>query len=61
MAGLTPEPEVRAFAPEQVVRVLGWKQLLPAMPNEVLRALRPDFIEQLPEPTRTAVLKRLGR
>jgi hypothetical protein len=56
-----PEEVVRAFAPEEVVRALGPDQLLRAMPDEMLRALSDDFIEKLPEPTRTAVHKRLGR
>jgi hypothetical protein len=58
---LAPEQVVRALAPEQVVRALAPDQLLRAMPDEMLRALSDDFIEKLPEPTRTAVRKRLGR
>jgi hypothetical protein len=61
VAGLAPEQVMRAFAPEQVVRALGSDQLLPAMPDAMLRALSDDFIETLPEPTRTTVRKRLGR
>jgi hypothetical protein len=58
---LGPEQVVHALKPEQVVHALGPEQLLPAMPEEMLRALSPDFIEKLPEPTRSAVLKRLRR
>lgn len=61
MAGLAPEQRVAGLAPEQVVRAVGLDQLLPAMPDEVLRALNADFIERLPEPARSAVRKRLGR
>jgi hypothetical protein len=61
VAGLAPEQRVAGLAPEQVVRALGPDQLLPAMPEEMLSALSDDFIEKLPEPTRSAVRKRLGR
>jgi hypothetical protein len=61
MEGLAPEQRVAGLAPEQVVRALGTDELLPAMPDEVLRALSDEFIEKLPEPTRSAVRKRLGR
>lgn len=61
LKGLAPEQVVRALGTEQVVRAIGTDQLLPLMPDEVLRALSDDFIEKLPEPTRSAVKKRLGR
>jgi hypothetical protein len=58
---LPPEKRMAGLAPEQVVHALGPEQLLPAMPDEVLRALSDEFIEKLPEPTRSAIRKRLGR
>ena len=61
MAGLAPEQVVRALGAEQVVRALGPDQLLPAMPDEVLRALSDEFIAKLAEPTRSVIGKRLGR
>jgi hypothetical protein len=62
--GLAPDEVARALsgvAPEQRLAGLGTDQLLPVMPDEVLRALNADFIDGLPEPTRSAVRKRLGR
>ena len=61
VAGLAPEQRVAGLAPDEVVRAIGPDQLLPAMPDEVLRALSEEFIDKLPEPTRNAVRKRLGR
>lgn len=61
MEGIEPEQRVAGLAPEQVVRAMGPDQLLPAMPDEMLRALSEEFIDKLPEPTRSAVRKRLGR
>ncbi len=58
---LSPEQRLAGLAPEQVVRVVGFDQLLPAMPDEVLRQLSDDFIAKLPEPAQSAVRKRLGR
>jgi hypothetical protein len=61
LEGLAPEQVMGAFTPEQVVRAVGPDHLLPAMPDEFLRALSDDFIENLPEPTRSTIRKRLGR
>lgn len=52
LEGLTPEQRVAGLAPEQLVL---------AMPDELLRGLSEEFIEKLPEPTRSAVKKRLAR
>jgi hypothetical protein len=32
-----------------------------ALPDEVLRALSEDFLDQLPEPIRATIHRRLGR
>lgn len=61
MEGIEPELRVAGLAPEEVVRAMGPDQLLPAMPDQMLRALSKEFIDKLPEPTRSAVRKRLGR
>jgi hypothetical protein len=61
MRAFAPEQRVAGLAPEQRVAGLAPDQLLPAMPDEVLRALSPEFIAQLPEPARSTIKKRLGR
>jgi hypothetical protein len=58
--GLAPEQVMRAFAPEQRVAGLGAEQLALVLPDEMLRALSPEYIEHLPEPTRSSIKKRLG-
>lgn len=49
---IPPEQRLVGLAPEQAVL---------ALPNEVLRALSNDFLEGLPEPTRSIIRRRLGR
>ena len=61
MRSYAPEQRLEGLRPEQIVRTIGPEQVLPAMPDEILRALDPAFIEKLPEPTRSAIRKRLGR
>jgi hypothetical protein len=47
--------------PEKRVAGLSSQELLPVLPDDVLRALSEDFVEHLPEPTRSAVRKRRQR
>jgi len=64
LIGLAPEQVERALGilpPEQRVAGLAPEQLLVVMPKEVLRGLSDEFIEQLPEPTRSTVRARRGR
>ena len=49
---IPPEQRLAGLAPEQAVL---------ALPEEVLRALSHDFLENLPEPIRATIRKRLGR
>lgn len=61
---LPPEKRLVGLAPDQVARALGSlapDQFLAVMPEELLRALSEEFIEQLPEPTRSSVRARRGR
>jgi len=61
---MSPEKRLIGLAPEQVERALGIlspEQLLVVMPPEVLRALSDEFVDQLPEPTRSTVRARRGR
>ncbi len=59
-----PEERLKGLTPEQIagtLRTVPPDQLLVAMPDEVLRALSPDFVDALPEPARTTVKNRRGR
>ena len=58
---LAPEQRIGGLAPEQRVAGLAPEQLVAVMPEEVLRALSDEFIDQLPEPTRSTVRARRGR
>ena len=58
---LSPEQRVAGLAPEQRVAGLGPEQLVAVIPEEVLQVLSDELIEQLPEPTRSAVRARRGR
>jgi hypothetical protein len=49
---IPPEQRLAGLAPEQAVL---------ALPEEVLRALSDDFLENLPEPTRATIRRRLDR
>jgi hypothetical protein len=60
-ATLPPEEVLKGYTPEERVAGLPPEQLLPALPEEMLRALSDDFVEALPEPTRSTVRQRRGR
>jgi len=61
VAGLTPEQLVAGLTPEQLVAGLTPEQRVAVMPEEVLRLFSDELIDQLPEPTRSAVRARRGR
>ena len=64
LIGLTPEQVARAIGgltPEQLVAGLTPEQRVAVMPEEVLRLFSDELIDQLPEPTRSAVRARRGR
>ena len=58
---LSPEQRLAGLAPEQRLAGLAPEQRLLAMPDEALRALSREYVDTLPEPTRSAIQKRLGR
>ncbi len=57
---IPPEKRMVGLAPEERVAGLAPEELLLTLPDDVLRALSEDFIAHLPEPTRSAIRKRLG-
>jgi hypothetical protein len=59
LAGLAPEERLAGLAPEERLAGLAVDDLVLALPDEVLRALRPEFVAQLPDATREAIRKRL--
>ena len=70
LAGLAPEQVLSAYAPEQRLAGLAPEQRLAGLvpeqvvltlPDDVLRALSPSYIDTLAEPTRTIIRKRIGR
>jgi hypothetical protein len=61
LAGLAPEQRLAGLAPEQRLAGLAPEQAVLALPDEVLRALSDDFLENLPEPIRATIRRRLGR
>jgi hypothetical protein len=58
---MPPEQVLSTYPPEQRVAGLSAEQVLPALPDEILRALSDDYIASLPEPTRSTIRARLGR
>jgi hypothetical protein len=61
LAGLAPEQRLAGLAPEQRLAGLAPEQAVLALPDEVLRALSGDFLENLPESIRATIRQRLGR
>jgi hypothetical protein len=61
LAGLAPEQRLAGLAPEQRLAGLAPEQALLALPDEVLRTFPEEYVAGLPEPTRDAIRKRLGR
>jgi hypothetical protein len=70
VAGLAPEQVLRSYAPEERVAGLAPEQRLVglteaqavlALPDAMLRALSDEYLATLPEATRTAIRKRIGR
>ncbi len=61
LAGLAPEQVLRAFAPEQRLAGLTEAQAALALPDSMLRALSDEYLATLPEETRAAIRKRIGR
>jgi hypothetical protein len=61
LAGLAPEERLAGLAPEQRLAGLSPDQTFLALPDDVLRTLPEEYVASLPEPTREAIRKRLGR
>ena len=61
LEGLAPEERLAGLAPEQRLEGLSPDQIVLALPDEVLRVLPDAYVASLPEPTREAIHKRLGR
>ena len=61
LAGLAPEQIAAALAPEQRLAGLAPEQVLLTLPDDVLRALSPDYVRTLSDATRAAIRSRIGR
>jgi hypothetical protein len=61
VSALPPELRLDGLTPEQRLAGLTPEQALLAMPDDALRALSPDYLATLSEPTRAAIRKRLDR
>jgi hypothetical protein len=63
LAKLPPERRIRVanLSPEQVLHAYSAEEILPALPDEILRLLSDEAIAKLPEATRRAIRARLGR
>jgi hypothetical protein len=61
LAGLAPQERLAGLAPEERLAGLAVADLVLALPDEVLRALRPEFVARLPAVTRAAIRTRLAR
>jgi hypothetical protein len=61
LAGLAPEQVLRSYAPEQRLAGLSEEQAVLALPDAMLRALSDEYLATLPEATRAAIRKRIGR
>jgi hypothetical protein len=57
----TPEQVRRVVPPEQRLAGLTEAQIAPALPDAILRALSDEYLATLPQETRTAIRKRIGR
>ncbi len=60
LAGLAPEQCMAQFTPEQRVAGLAPEQVLLALPDDVLRALSPEYVRTLSDATRAAIRARIG-
>ena len=58
---LTLEQRLQGLAPEQIRSGAGLDKVILALPDEALRAFGDDYVDQLPEPTRSAVRARRGQ
>jgi hypothetical protein len=58
---MPPEQVLSSYTADQRMAGLSAEQLLPALPDEVLRGLSDEYIARLPEPVRSAVRARLRR
>jgi hypothetical protein len=61
LAGLAPEQRLAGLAPEQRLAGLAPEQVLLTLPDDVLRALSPDYVDSLSDATRAAIRARIGR
>jgi hypothetical protein len=61
LAGLAPEQVLRVYAPEQRLAGLTEAEAVLALPDATLRALSDEYLATLPEATRAAIRKRIGR
>jgi hypothetical protein len=61
LAGLAPEQRLAGLAPEQRLAGLAPEQVLLTLPDDVLRALSPDYVRTLSDATRAAIRKRIGQ
>ena len=57
----TPEQVLRLYTPEQRLAGLTEAQAALALPDAMLRALSDEYLATLPEETRAAIRKRIGR
>lgn len=60
LAGLTPEERLVALAPATRLAGLAPDQQILALSDEVLRGLREEYIQTLPEHVQQTIRKRLG-
>ena len=61
LAGLPPEQRLAGLAPEQRPAGLSPEQKVLALPDDVIRALAPEYLATLSEATRSAIRGRIGR
>jgi hypothetical protein len=61
LRGLAPEQILAGLAPEQRLAGLSEEQAVLALPETMLRALSDEYLATLPEATRAAIRKRIGR
>ena len=60
-AALAPEQRLAGLAPEQRLAGLAPEQIVLTLPDDVLRALSPDYVGTLSEATRAVIRARIGR
>jgi hypothetical protein len=61
LAGLAPEQRLAGLAPEQRLAGLSEEQAVLALTDAMLRALSDEYLATLPEATRAAIRRRIGR